>query len=40
MGKHDFTQLYERYASTIASMEPEFNSHQFILELARGNQAA
>jgi hypothetical protein len=38
MGKHDFTELSEKYPALIASMKPTFGSHEFILELAQQNQ--
>lgn len=36
---HDFQALYDAYPAVIARMDPTFTSHQFILELARLNQA-
>lgn len=39
MAKHDFSELYARYPELIAQMPRVFTSHQFILELARQNQA-
>jgi hypothetical protein len=35
---YDFSTLYEQYPSLIAQMDNRFNSHQFILELARQHQ--
>lgn len=37
---HDFSALYDQYPSLIAQMGERFNSHQFILELARQHQKA
>lgn len=39
MATHDFRPLYACYPSIIAQMPDTFTSHQFILELARQNQA-
>lgn len=36
---HDFKSLYGKYPDIIAQMAPEFTSHEFILKLARQNQA-
>ncbi len=38
MPEHNFSDLYKQFPAIIAQMEPIFNSHQFILELARQNQ--
>lgn len=40
MAKHDFSTLYSRYPEVIAQMPDIFDSHKFILELARQNQVA
>ena len=39
MAKFDFSVLYDQYPAIISLMPPVFDSHQFILELARLNQA-
>jgi len=38
MAKFDFSGLYGKYPALISQMPPVFDSHQFILELARQNQ--
>jgi hypothetical protein len=38
MSQHDFNALFKQYDETIKEMPDEFNSHEFILELARRNQ--
>jgi len=38
MAIFDFSKLYARYPAIIAQMPAVFDSHQFILELARQNQ--
>ena len=38
MAKFDFSFLYDQYPAIISQMPPVFDSHQFILELARQNQ--
>lgn len=38
MAKFDFSVLYDQYPAIISQMPPIFDSHQFILELARQNQ--
>ena len=38
MTQHDFTGLYNQYPEIIGHMKSEFNSHEFILELARCHQ--
>jgi len=40
MPEHDFSELYSQYPHVLAQMPKTFNSHQFILELARKNQLA
>jgi hypothetical protein len=35
---HDFSALYAAYLPSIAAMNDEFSSHEFILDLARRNQ--
>jgi hypothetical protein len=35
---HNFLSLFNHYPQIIGVMGKEFNSHQFILELARRNQ--
>lgn len=39
MTQHDFTLLYDQYPNVISEMPEVFSSHQFILRLARQNQA-
>lgn len=39
MAKFDFSVLYDQYPAIISQMPPIYDSHQFILELARQNQA-
>ena len=39
MSKFDFSLLYDQYPAIISQMPSVFDSHQFILELARQNQA-
>lgn len=38
MGRHDFTPLYSKYAELIEQMDEVFDSHTFILALAKRNQ--
>ena len=38
MPRHDFSDLLDRYPDTIAAMDEEFTSHEFILALAQGQQ--
>lgn len=38
MAKFDFSALYGQYPAVISQMPQVFDSHQFILELARQNQ--
>ena len=38
MAKFDFSVLFDQYPAIISQMRPVFDSHQFILELARHNQ--
>jgi hypothetical protein len=40
MTKFDFSVLYDQYPAIISQMPPVFDSHHFILELARQNQVA
>ena len=39
MAKFNFSVLYDQYPAIISLMPPVLDSHQFILELARLNQA-
>ena len=39
MTQHDFNEIFEHYPELIAEMPEVFNSHQFILHLARQYQA-
>ena len=39
MANHDFSALYDRYATAIAELPETFASHEFILKLAEQNQA-
>jgi hypothetical protein len=39
MAEHDFSALFAQYPSIISQLPETFTSHQFILELARQNQA-
>jgi hypothetical protein len=38
MKKPELLKLFSKYPETIALMGPSFNSHEFILHLARDNQ--
>ena len=39
MANHDFSALYDRYATAIAELPETFASNEFILKLAEQNQA-
>jgi len=38
MPRHEFDALFEQYPDTIRLMKTKFDSHDFIIELARCNQ--